>query len=114
MLPNPYTYDETIAKLKFILEATKRTGSKVLLEMAIDKAEQERPYAVDLKNSLLHGGTCDLREVLSPFGDYMARTSNQIPIYPHHDAVNGIDTAMGAIKRGSIQETIDFYNLMHN
>ncbi|HHQ4528059.1 TPA: hypothetical protein ACSP1Y_001823 [Aeromonas hydrophila] len=68
-----------------------------MLEKALTKARDDRVYAKQLEETLLHGSTVEIRECLSCFGDYFERSRDTQPYYPHHDAVNGIDCALYAI-----------------
>jgi len=92
-LANPYSLEVTLEKMRYYLSETHGTDSLELLEKAVKKADSDQQYAQQLEDALLRGSTVECREMLSPFGDYWAKTSNEFPYYPHHDAVNGIDTA---------------------
>lgn len=61
------------------------------------KARDDGVYAEQLEETLLHGSTLEIRECLSSFGDYFERARDSPPYYPHHDAVNGIDSMLYAI-----------------
>ena len=74
-LPNPYTLEETLGKLRHRLAT----------------ACNEEALA------LLRGSTIEIRECLSCFGDYFERSRDALPYYLHHDAVNGIDCALYAM-----------------
>ncbi|WP_447834469.1 hypothetical protein [Aeromonas veronii] len=91
-LPNPYTLEETLEKLRHRLAATCNENALTLLEKAVNEA-----YAKQFEETLLHGSTIEIRECLSCFGDYFERSRDVPPYYPHHDAVNGIDCALYAI-----------------
>lgn len=111
---NPYSLEDTVLKLRSYLRATKRDDAMALLEKAVEKAKTSSAYFNQFEDALLRGSTIELRELLSDFGDYWARTSDSIPYYPHHDAVNAIDTAMFHIKIGDEKQAIDDYNFLHN
>ena len=94
--------------------ATLHHDALELLEKAVDKAKVDKDYFNRLESALLRGSTVEGRELFSDFGDYWARTSAVIPYYPHHDAVNSIDTALFHIRIGDMKEAIDDYNFLHN
>lgn len=96
-LPNPYTLEETLEKLRHGLAAASNQGALALLEKAVAKACDDRAYAKEFEETLLQGSTVEIRECLSCFGDYFERSRDAPPYYPHHDAVNGIDCALYAI-----------------
>lgn len=117
-LDNPYSLDDTLAKLRYVLSQTStRTNHQNdaldLLEKAVTKSQGDLAYAIQMKETLLRGSTIELREWLSVFGDYIEPPRSEYPWYPHHDAVNGIDTALHVIKfdavyPGATQEHIAF------
>ena len=96
-LPNPYTLEATIEKLRDGLAATSNEEALALLEKAVAKARDDPIYSDLFESTLLHGSTVEIRECLSCFGDYFERSRDTPPYYPHHDAVNGIDCALYAI-----------------
>ncbi|XAG70605.1 hypothetical protein MRM75_06440 [bacterium 19CA06SA08-2] len=96
-LPNPYTLEETLGKLRHRLATACNEEALALLEKAVTKARDDEGYARQFEETLLHGSTIEIRECLSCFGDYFERSRNAPPYYPHHDAVNGIDCALYAI-----------------
>ncbi|MFR9702465.1 hypothetical protein ACL00O_08195 [Aeromonas sanarellii] len=96
-LPNPYTSEETLEKLRHGLATDCNKDAQVLLEKAVNKARDDRRYAQLFEETLLQGSTIEIRECLSCFGDYFERSRDAPPYYPHHDAVNGIDCALYAI-----------------
>ncbi|WPS58068.1 hypothetical protein RDV79_05395 [Aeromonas dhakensis] len=96
-LPNPYSLEETLEKLRHRLAAAYNEDALALLEKAITKARDDRCYAKQFEEALLQGSTIEIRECLSCFGDYVERSRDAPPYYPHHDAVNGIDCALYAI-----------------
>ena len=96
-LPNPYTLEETLEKLRHGLTTSSKKDALTLLEKAITKASDDRSYAKQFEETLLQGSTIEIRECLSCFGDYFERSRDAPPYYPHHDAVNGIDCALHAI-----------------
>jgi len=96
-LPNPYTLEATIEKLRDGLAATSSEEALALLEKAVTKARDDPIYSDRLASTLLHGSTVEIRECLSCFGDYFERSRDVPPYYPHHDAVNGIDSTLYAI-----------------
>ncbi|MGL4753622.1 MAG: hypothetical protein ACRCXB_14665 [Aeromonadaceae bacterium] len=95
-LPNPYSLEETLEKLRHGLTAVSNEDALTLLEKAIAKASDDRSYAKQFEETL-QGSTIEIRECLSCFGDYFERSRDAPPYYPHHDAVNGIDGALYAI-----------------
>lgn len=117
-LMNPYSLDDTLAKLRYVLSETStrtnhRKDALELLEKAVSKAREYEAYSREMEETLLRGSTIELREWLSVFGDYMGPPRSEYPWYPHHDAVNGIDSAMHVIKfdavnPGAMQEHIEF------
>lgn len=118
-LENHYSLPVTLDKLNYVLTETGNSDSLKLLNKAVCKAREDEAYASAMEDALLRGSTVELREWLSAFGDYMESPRASFPWYPHHDAVNGIDSAMGAVKReivkpGAMQEAIDFINLMRS
>ncbi|QWZ86040.1 hypothetical protein [Aeromonas sp. FDAARGOS 1404] len=96
-LPNPYSLEETLEKLRHRLAAACNENALTLLEKAVTKARDDEAYAKRLEETLLQGSTIETREYLSCFGDYFERSRDAPPYYPHHDAVNGIDCALYAI-----------------
>ncbi|WCH23648.1 hypothetical protein [Aeromonas salmonicida] len=96
-LPNPYSLEETLEKLRHRLAATCNEDALTLLEKAVTKARDDPVYAKRLEGTLLQGSTVEIRECLSCFGDYFERSRDSLPYYPHHDVVNGIDCALYAI-----------------
>ncbi|WP_429219437.1 hypothetical protein [Aeromonas veronii] len=96
-LPNPYTLEATIEKLRDGLAATSSEEALALLEKAVIKARDDPIYSDLFESTLLHGSTVEIRECLSCFCDYFERSKNVPPYYPYHDAVNGIDCALYAI-----------------
>ncbi|MFM5023375.1 hypothetical protein ACEUDO_21020 [Aeromonas rivipollensis] len=96
-LPNPFSLEETLEKLRHSLTAVSNEGALTLLEKAVTKARDDRRYAKKLEETLLQGSTVEIRECLSYFGDYFEHSRDAPPYYPHHDAVNGIDCALYAI-----------------
>ena len=96
-LPNPYSLEETLEKLRHRLAAAYNEDALTLLEKAVTKARDDRSYAKQFEETLLHGSTVEIRECLSCFGGYFERSRDAPPYYPHHDAVNGIDSTLYAI-----------------
>ncbi|MFB2903413.1 hypothetical protein ACE1BH_00340 [Aeromonas jandaei] len=96
-LPNPYSLEETLGKLRDGLAAASNEDALTLLEKAIAKASDDEVYAKQFEETLLQGSTVEIRDCLSCFGDYFERSRDTQPYYPHHDAVNGIDCALYAI-----------------
>jgi len=96
-LPNPYSLEETLKKLRDSLAVTNNEEALALLEKAVTKASDDRVYAKQFEETLLLGSTVEIRECLSCFGDYFERSRDAPPYYPYHDAVNGIDCALYAI-----------------
>ncbi|HDO1331697.1 TPA: hypothetical protein P2Q98_004467 [Aeromonas veronii] len=68
-----------------------------MLERAVTKARDDEGYAKQFEDTLLLGSTIEIRECLNCFGDYFERSREAPPYYPHHDAVNGIDSMIYAI-----------------
>ena len=96
-LPNPYSLEETLERLRHGLAAACNEDALTLLEKSVAKARDDEVYAWQLKETLLRGSTIEIRECLSCFGDYFERSRDAPPYYPYHDAVNGIDCALYAI-----------------
>ena len=96
-LPNSFSLEETLEKLRHRLAAACNENALTLLEKAITKARDDKVYAKQFEETLLRGSTIEIRECLSCFGDYVERSRDVPPYYPHHDAVNGIDCALYAI-----------------
>ncbi|MGL5525090.1 MAG: hypothetical protein ACRDCY_15040 [Aeromonas veronii] len=96
-LPNPYTLEETLEKLRHGLATACNKDALVLLEKAANKACDDEVYARQFEETLLQGSTVEIRGCLSCFGDYFERSRDAQPYYPHHDAVNGIDCALYTI-----------------
>ena len=96
-LPNPYSLEETLEKLRHSLTAVSNEDALTLLEKAVTKARDDEAYAKQFEETLLRGSTIEIRECLSCFGDYFERSRDTPPYYPHHDAVNGIDCVLYAI-----------------
>lgn len=95
-LPNPYSLEETLERLRDGLAAIGNEGALTLLEKAVTQAADE-VYAKQFEEALLLGSTVEIRECLSVFGDYFEQSRDAMPYYPHHDAVNGIDCALYTI-----------------
>ncbi|WP_429220131.1 hypothetical protein [Aeromonas veronii] len=96
-LPNPYSLEETLEKLRHSLAAASNQGALTLLEQAVTKARDDSVYAQQFEETLLRGSTIEIRECLSYFGDYFERSRDAPPYCPHHDAVNCIDCALYTI-----------------
>lgn len=96
-LPNPYSLEETLEKLRHCLTNACNEEALALLEKAVAKARDDEAYAKQLEEALLQGSTIEIRECLNCFGDYFGRSRDSQPYYPHHDAVNSIDCALYAI-----------------
>ncbi|WP_429078589.1 hypothetical protein [Aeromonas veronii] len=96
-LPNPYSQEETLEKLRHGLTTACKEDALTLLEKTVTKARDDKVYARQFEETLLHGSTVEIRECLNCFGDYFERSRDAPPYYPHHDAVNGIDCALYAI-----------------
>ncbi|WP_421314774.1 hypothetical protein [Aeromonas veronii] len=96
-LPNPYSLEETLEKLRHRLAAAYNEDALTLLEKAVTKARDDEGYAKQIEETLQQGSTVEIRECLSCFGDYFERSRDAPPYYPHHDAVNDIDCALYAI-----------------
>lgn len=112
-LPNPYSLEDTLDKLRDGLAAPHKEDALALLEKAVTKAHDDQAYAHMLEEALLRGSTIEIRECLGVFGDYFERPRDASPYYPHHDAVNAIDTMLYTIKLDAItpgtpQEAIGF------
>lgn len=96
-LPNPYSLEETLERLRHGLAAASNQGALALLEQAVTKARDDPVYAKRVEETLLQGSTVEIRECLSCFGDYFECSRDTPPYYTHHDAVNGIDCVLYAI-----------------
>ncbi|GIU40875.1 hypothetical protein TUM3794_19830 [Shewanella colwelliana] len=118
-LVNHYSLKELLEKMRQVLMATQRDDALALLDKAIAKASCDASYEKEMEEALLYGSTIELRELLSAFGDYFGPPNTEFPFYPHTDAVNGIDSVMGAIKfntikPGHLKDHIEFVNLMRS
>lgn len=96
-LPNPYSLEETLGKLRHGLAAVSNEEALALLEKAVTKAHDDEAYAKHFEETLQRGSTIEIRECLSRFGDYFEHSRDAQPYYPHHDAVNSIDGALYTI-----------------
>lgn len=96
-LPNLYSLEETLEKLRHSLAVASNEDARVLLEKAVTKERADAVYAKQFDAALRQGSTVEIRECLSCFGDYFERSRDAPPYYPHHDAVNSIDCALYAI-----------------
>ena len=96
-LPNPYSLEEILEKLRHGLAVASNEEALTLLEKAVTKARYDKVYAKQFEETLLLGSTIEIRECLSCLGDYFERSRDAPSYYPHHDAVNGIDDALYAI-----------------
>ncbi|MGE6164420.1 hypothetical protein [Aeromonas rivipollensis] len=96
-LLNPYSLEAPLGKLRDGLIAACNEDALALLEKAVTKAHDDSTYATLFEEALLLGSTVEIRESLSVFGDYFERSRDASPYYPHHDAVNGIDSTLYAI-----------------
>ncbi|WP_409011819.1 hypothetical protein [Aeromonas salmonicida] len=96
-LPNPYSLEDTLGKLRRGLTTVCNEDALTLLGKVVTKACDDEVYAKQLEETLLQGSTIEIRECLSGFGDYFERSRDAPPYYPHQDAVNGIDCALYAI-----------------
>ncbi|WP_235463939.1 hypothetical protein [Aeromonas australiensis] len=96
-LPNPFSLEETLEKLRHGLAVASNEEALTLLEKAVAEARDDEGYAKQFEDALLLGSTIEIRECLNYFGDYFERSREAPPYYPHHDAVNGIDCALYAI-----------------
>ncbi|MGN5130962.1 hypothetical protein ACTG13_15250 [Aeromonas hydrophila] len=96
-LPNPYSLEEILGKLRHSLAAASNEEALTLLEKAVTKACDDEVYAKQFEETLPRGSTIEIRDCLSYFGDYFERSRDTPPYFPHHDAVNGIDCAFYAI-----------------
>ncbi|MFQ2005764.1 hypothetical protein ACK34G_10665 [Aeromonas veronii] len=82
-LPNPYSLEETLEKLRHGLTAVSNEDALTLLEKAIAKASDDRSYAKQFEETL-QGSTIEIRDCLSCFGDYFERSRDAPPYYPHN------------------------------
>ena len=96
-LPNPYSLEGKLEKLRHRLAAACNEDAQALLEKAVTKASDDEGYAKQFEETLLRGSTIEIRECLSCFGDYFECSRDTPPYFPHHYAVNGIDCALYAI-----------------
>ena len=78
-----------------------------MLEKAVTKARADAVYAKQFDAALLQGSTVEIRECLSCFGDYFERSRDAPPYYPHHDAVNGIDSTLYALLFDAVRHRAD-------
>ncbi|HHQ4530875.1 TPA: hypothetical protein ACSP1Y_004723 [Aeromonas hydrophila] len=96
-LPNPYSLEEILEKLRHCLTTASNEDALALLEKAVTKARDDRRYVKLLEEALLLGSTVEIRECLNCFCDYFERSRDEPPYYPYHDAVNDIDCVLYAI-----------------
>ncbi|MFB2832851.1 hypothetical protein ACE1BS_25295 [Aeromonas jandaei] len=96
-LPNPYSLEEILSKLRYGLATASNEKALTLSEKAVNKARDDEIYAKQFEETLQQGSTIEIRECLSCFSDYFEHSRDAPPYYPHHDAVNGIDCALYAI-----------------
>lgn len=106
---NRYGLEETLLRVRAYL--SRRGGlycdGLELLEKAVRRSKENADYAAEMEEALLRGSTIELRELFSPFGEYLGPPRSEFPFYPHTDAVNAIDTAMHHIKLGIDEELED-------
>ena len=81
-LPNPYSLEETLEKLRHRLATACNEEALALLEKAVTKARDDEGYARQLEEALLRGSTIEIRECLSCFGDYFERSRDAPPLLP--------------------------------
>lgn len=96
-LPNPYSLEETLEKLRHGLTTASNEDAQALLEKAVTKARDDRRYAKQFEEAFLLGSTVEIRECLSCFGDYFELSRDAPPYYAYQDSVNGIDSTLYAI-----------------
>ncbi|WP_339014227.1 hypothetical protein [Aeromonas popoffii] len=87
-LPNPYTLEETLGKLRHGLAATCNEDALALLEKAVTQAGDDQIYAKQLEEALLLGSSVEIRECLNCFGDYFELSRDVPPYYPYHDVAH--------------------------
>lgn len=105
---------EMIQQARYYLVETHHDHSLSLLEEAVAKAATVSSYARELEDALCHGSTVELRKILSVFGDYFRPDYSLLPEERHCNRVNGIDNAMHYVKRGEVEDGIEFYNALHS
>lgn len=111
---DPQALAERLAALRDYLTATRQTEAIALLDRTLAKAKTDADFARRMAQALLHGSTVERRTLFSVFGDYMAITHDDIPRYRHHDAVNGVDSALFHLRLGDADEAIALYNFLHH
>ena len=111
--PPQMTLKEVIDLTREYLVRTDRQHGVELLDKAIDLASRSDAYAAQMNEAIMNGGTVELRELLSEFGDYFEKPRSTFPYYPHHDAVNAVDTAKYHVKIGDFEESVADYNLLN-
>ena len=89
-----FTLDQTLHLIRERLEAKWDVNALALLGKAEIKASQSEEYAARMEAAFLRGSTVEYRDLFSDFGDYWEPPRTEMPFYPHHDAVNAIDSAM--------------------
>ncbi|WP_346209899.1 MULTISPECIES: hypothetical protein [Aeromonas] len=72
-LPNPYSLEETLGKLRDGLTIASNEDALTLLEKAVTKARDDELYDKQLEEALLLGSTVEIRECLNCFGDNFER-----------------------------------------
>ncbi len=79
-LPNPYSPEETLGKLRDGLAVTCNEGALALLEQAVTKARDDRVYAKQFEEALLLGSTIEIRECLSCLVTTLSAPETRRPI----------------------------------
>lgn len=102
--------DQTVDLLLYILESIHWLSSIELLQQAIALASSDELYKIKMEQTLCIGSTLSIRELFSPFGNYLESSQANYPFYPHTDAVNGIDFALHWVKLNCFETSIEEYN----
>lgn len=105
--PDERTLEGIIQALQKYLTVTQRPDAIELLAKAESKAEEDPEYGQQYREAILHGHNLDFRDLFSPFGEYFERPRPDFPFYPHHDAVNAIDSAVHHIRSGHMDYALE-------
>lgn len=101
------TLEGAIAALRKYLTLTQRPDALELLAKAEAKAAGDPDYAQQYRHAFLHGHNLEFRDLFSSFGEYFERPRPEFPFYPHHDAVNAIDSAVHHIRLGHMDYALE-------
>lgn len=105
--PDERTLEGTIEALRKYLTITQRPDALDLLAKAESKAACDPEYGQQYREAILHGHSLEFRELFSAFGEYFESPQPDFPFYPHHDAVNAIDSAVHHIRLGHMNYALE-------